>query len=170
MLTLDKEMAEEQLDMLRNENEDLKVKLDEVETDLALLREEADTVDLDDADSTGDQSVLKMQIRIKDEENKKLKEALIKLRDLNTEEKTAAARAVKGLKVAQDELDIKKKLAAKLEELNSKLEEESEELKEQVDLALGAEEMVEQLTTRILDLEDKLKLGCPLIFFSITFG
>ena len=164
MLTLDKEMAEEQLDMLRNENEDLKVKLDEVETDLALLREEADTVDLDDADSTGDQSVLKMQIRIKDEENKKLKEALIKLRDLNTEEKTAAARAVKGLKVAQDELDIKKKLAAKLEELNSKLEEESEELKEQVDLALGAEEMVEQLTTRILDLEDKLKLGCPLIF------
>ena len=59
--------------------------------------------------------------------------------------------------MAQDELDIKKKLAAKLEELNSKLEEESEELKEQVDLALGAEEMVEQLTTRILDLEDKLK-------------
>ena len=174
MLTLDKEMAEEQLDMLRNENEDLKVKLDEVETDLALLREEADTVDLDDtvflddADSTGDQSVLKMQIRIKDEENKKLKEALIKLRDLNTEEKTAAARAVKGLKVAQDELDIKKKLAAKLEELNSKLEEESEELKEQVDLALGAEEMVEQLTTRILDLEDKLKLGCQLFFFAET--
>ena len=163
-------MAEEQLDMLRNENEDLKVKLDEVETDLALLREEADTVDLDDADSTGDQSVLKMQIRIKDEENKKLKEALIKLRDLNTEEKTAAARAVKGLKVAQDELDIKKKLAAKLEELNSKLEEESEELKEQVDLALGAEEMVEQLTTRILDLEDKLKLGCSLnlSFFAET--
>ena len=99
MLTLDKEMAEEQLEMLRNENEDLKVKLEEVETDLDLLREEADTVDLDDADSTGDQSVLKMQIRIKDEENKKLKEALIKLRDLNTEEKTAAARAVKGLKV-----------------------------------------------------------------------
>ena len=164
MLTLDKEMAEEQLDMLRNENEDLKVKLDEVETDLALLREEADTVDLNDADSTGDQSVLKMQIRIKDEENKKLKEALIKLRDLNTEEKTAAARAVKGLKVAQDELDIKKKLAAKLEELNSKLEEESEELKEQVDFALGAEEMVEQLTTRILDLEDKLKLGGQLVF------
>lgn len=30
-----------------------------------------------------------------------------------------------------------------------------EELKEQVDLALGAEEMVENLTTRILDLEEK---------------
>ena len=116
----------------------LTVKLEKVETDLAL-----------EADSTGDQSVLKMQIRIKDEENKKLKEALIKLRDLNTEEKTAAARAVKALKVAQDELDIKKKLATKLEDLNSKLEEEAEELKEQVDLALGAEEMVEQLTTRL---------------------
>ena len=36
---------------------------------------------------------------------------------------------------------------------------EVEELKEQVDLALGAEEMVEQLTTRTLDLEEKLHLS-----------
>ena len=46
---------------------------------------------------------------------------------------------------------------AKLEERNSTLETEVEEWKEQVDLALGAEEMVEQLTTRTLDLEEKLK-------------
>lgn len=32
-----------------------------------------------------------------------------------------------------------------------------DELKEQVDLALGAEEMVESLTTRTLDLEEKLQ-------------
>ena len=74
MMTLDKEMAEESAEILRQENDDLKVKLEEAETDLALLREEAE-VDLDaDGGEGGDQSVLKMQIRIKDEENKKLKE------------------------------------------------------------------------------------------------
>ena len=77
-----------------------------------------------------------------------LKEALVKLRDLSNEEKNAAQRAIKQSKAASDELDIKNKLVVKLEERNSTLEEEVEELKEQVDLALGAEEMVEQLTTR----------------------
>ena len=77
-----------------------------------------------------------------------LKEALVKLRDLSNEEKNAAQRAIKQSKAAADELDIKNKLVVKLEERNSTLEEELEELKEQVDLALGAEEMVEQLTTR----------------------
>ena len=78
----------------------------------------------------------------------RLKEALVKLRDLSNEEKNAAQRAIKQSKAASDELDIKNKLVVKLEERNSTLEEEVEELKEQVDLALGAEEMVEQLTTR----------------------
>ena len=73
---------------------------------------------------------------------------MVKLRDLSNEEKNAAQRAIKQSKAASDELDIKNKLVVKLEERNSTLEEELEELKEQVDLALGAEEMVEQLTTR----------------------
>ena len=73
---------------------------------------------------------------------------MVKLRDLSNEEKNAAQRAIKQSKAASDELDIKNKLVVKLEERNSTLEEEVEELKEQVDLALGAEEMVEQLTTR----------------------
>ena len=158
MMTLDKEMAEEQSEILRQENEDLKVKLEEAETDLALLREEAESVDVDD-DATGAEvnSVWKMQVRLKDEENKKLKEALIKLRDLNMEEKTNAAQSIKQSKAAVEELEIKNKLVIKLEERNRLLEEEMEDLKEQVDLALGAEEMVEQLTTRTLDLEEKLK-------------
>ena len=46
-----------------------------------------------------------MQIRIKDEENKKLKDALLKFRDLNTEEKTTAVQAVEALKVARSAWD-----------------------------------------------------------------
>ena len=46
-----------------------------------------------------------MQIRIKDEENKKLKDAVLKFRDLNTEEKTTAVQAVEALKVARSAWD-----------------------------------------------------------------
>ena len=86
MMTLDKEMAEESAEILRQENEDLKVKLEEAETDLALLREEAEVdLDAEGEGEGGDQSVLKMQIRIKDEENKKLKEALGKFSKISFE-------------------------------------------------------------------------------------
>ena len=86
MMTLDKEMAEESAEILRQENEDLKVKLEEAETDLALLREEAEVdLDAEGEGEGGDQSVLKMQIRIKDEENKKLKEALGKFSQISFE-------------------------------------------------------------------------------------
>ena len=44
---------------------------------------------------------------------------------------------MKSVKATQDELEIKNKLVIKLEERNRILEEEVEDLKEQVDLALG---------------------------------
>ena len=50
MLTLDKEMAEEQAEILRGECEELKIKLEEVETDLSLLREEAEVTNIDDVE------------------------------------------------------------------------------------------------------------------------
>ena len=68
MMTLDKEMAEEQAEILRAESEDLKIKLEEAETDLALLREEAEAANLAAAD--GESGVTHMQIKLKDEEIK----------------------------------------------------------------------------------------------------
>ena len=153
MMTLDKEMAEEQAEILRAEADDLKIKLEEAETDLALLREEAEAAN-SDSDNTG---VAPMQMKLKDEEIKRLKDALVKFRDLNNEEKHAAVRAIKQNKADAEELAINKRLVIKLEDQNKDLIEQVEELKEQVDLALGAEEMVETLTTRTLDLEEKLQ-------------
>lgn len=71
-------MAEEQTEILRAENEDLKIKLEEIETDLALLREEAEIANEEEGAEDG--SVAKMQLKIKDEEIKRLKDALVKLR------------------------------------------------------------------------------------------
>jgi len=76
---------------------------------------------------------------------------------LNTEEKRVAQQTLKQGKADGEELAISKRLGVKLEDQNKQLIEQVEELKEQVDLALGAEEMVENLTTRTLDLEEKLQ-------------
>ena len=76
---------------------------------------------------------------------------------MNAEEKQAAARALKQSKSDQEELALAKKLQQKFEDANKELQEELIELKEQVDLALGSEEMVENLTIRVLDLEEKLQ-------------
>ena len=110
-------MAEEQTDILRAENEDLKIKLEEIETDLALLREEAEIAN-EDTSGAEDGSVAKMQLKIKDEEIKRLKDALVKLRDLNTEEKSAAQTAIKQSKADSEELQHKSRVVSKLEEQN----------------------------------------------------
>ena len=48
MLTLDKEMAEEAAEIARSEVEDMKIRLEEAETDLELLRAESHRVALAD--------------------------------------------------------------------------------------------------------------------------
>ena len=121
-------MAEEQTDILRAENEDLKIKLEEIETDLALLREEAEIAN-EDTSGAEDGSVAKMQLKIKDEEIKRLKDALVKLRDLNTEEKSAAQRAIKQSKADSEELQHKSRVVSKLEEQNKGTLSKSKNLK-----------------------------------------
>ncbi|CBY31217.1 unnamed protein product [Oikopleura dioica] len=155
MLTLDKEMAEEAAEIARSEVEEIKIRLEEAETDLEILRAEAESAN--ETVSGDGEGVTPLQLRIKDDEIQRLKDAIVKFRDLNAEEKQAAARALKQSKSDQEELALAKKLQQKFEDANKELQDELIELKEQVDLALGSEEMVENLTIRVLDLEEKLQ-------------
>jgi dynactin 1 len=155
MLTLDKEMAEEAAEIARSEVEEMKIRLEEAETDLEILRAEAESAN--ETISGDGEGVTPLQLRIKDDEIQRLKDAIVKFRDLNAEEKQAAARAFKQSKSDQEELALAKKLQQKFEDANTELQDELIELKEQVDLALGSEEMVENLTIRVLDLEEKLQ-------------
>ena len=68
-LTLKPELS----DILRAENDDLKIKLEEAETDLALLREEAEVANSAVTNEDGSVGVSQMQIKLKDEEIKRLK-------------------------------------------------------------------------------------------------
>ena len=90
-------------------------------------------------------------------QNEKLRETLVRMRDLSAHEKSET------IKLQKDNEELKRnnteltKSSDKYQSENETLEAQIGELQEQVDAALGAEEMVENLTTKCLDLEDKLK-------------
>ncbi|KAK1889640.1 Dynactin subunit 1 [Dissostichus eleginoides] len=124
MATLDKEMAEERSESLQVEVDTLKEKVEELSMDLEILRHEISEKGSDGAASS-------YHVKQLEEQNSRLKEALVRMRDLTQKEKLQE--------------DVKQAEAI------------VDELKEQVDAALGSEEMVETLTERNLDLEEKVR-------------
>lgn len=80
-----------------------------------------------------------------------------RLRDMLNSEKQDRARSDKQVEKLEGELSMLRKDRERLQGLVSQYEKELIDLKEQVDAALGAEEMVEQLTERNLKLEDEIR-------------
>ncbi|CAJ0947384.1 unnamed protein product, partial [Ranitomeya imitator] len=97
------------------------------------------------------------QVKQLEEQNGRLKEALVRMRDLSASEKQEHVRVQKQLEKKNTELEGLRQQKEKLQEEASQTERTIDELKEQVDAALGAEEMLETLTERNLDLEEKVR-------------
>jgi len=176
LLILDKEMAEEKCDSLQQEIDSLKEKVEEMTLDLEILRGEKEQGG--QASSTSSVEFVQLE-----KQNERLKEALVKLRDVTTEEKLELSKRLKEVeKVAADVPS----LTAKLEKFKTEVwidllkivawllcchepnpllcpsqcheyEEQVETLKESLDDALSAQDMVEQLTEKNLALEDKIQ-------------
>ncbi|XP_041476320.1 dynactin subunit 1-like isoform X6 [Lytechinus variegatus] len=150
MATLDKEMAEEKADTLQQEVDSLKERVEELTLDLELLRSEIEEGGTEGASAS-------YQLKQLEQQNNRLKEALVKLRDLSNTEKQEHQRAQKDKeKLSQELKDIK----AQKDSTNKALKDAENtiiELKEQVDAALGAEEMVESLTEKNLEMEEKFQ-------------
>ncbi|KAM5193866.1 dynactin subunit 1 [Mantella aurantiaca] len=150
MATLDKEMAEERAESLQQEVETMKEKVEELTMDLEILKHEIEEKGSDGAASS-------YQVKQLEEQNGRLKEALVRMRDLSASEKQEHVKVQKHLEKKNTELDSLRQQKEKLQEEVSHMEKTIDELKEQVDASLGAEEMVETLTERNLDLEEKVR-------------
>ncbi|CAG2186819.1 DCTN1 [Mytilus edulis] len=148
--TLDKEMAEEKSEGLQQEVENLKEKVEELTVDLEILRSEISEKGTDGVASD-------YQVKQLEQQNERLRDALVKMRDLSNQEKNDAARKTKLNEDMLKELTTLKKDKEKLQTEVASLQAEMIDLKDQVDAALGAEEMVETLTERNLKLEDKIQ-------------
>uniref|UniRef100_A0A8C3Q0J9 Dynactin subunit 1 n=1 Tax=Chrysolophus pictus TaxID=9089 RepID=A0A8C3Q0J9_CHRPC len=150
MATLDKEMAEERAESLQQEVDSLKEKVEYLTMDLEILKHEIEEKGSDGAASS-------YQVKQLEEQNARLKEALVRMRDLSASEKQEHVKLQKQMEKKNTELESLRQQREKLQEEVKQAEKTVDELKEQVDAALGAEEMVETLTERNLDLEEKVR-------------
>uniref|UniRef100_H3CNJ1 Dynactin subunit 1 n=1 Tax=Tetraodon nigroviridis TaxID=99883 RepID=H3CNJ1_TETNG len=152
MATLDKEMAEERAESLQVEVDSLKEKVDELSMDLEILRHE-----ISEKGTGSDGAASSYHVKQLEEQNSRLKEALVRMRDLSSSEKQEHTKLQKQMEKKNSELETLRSQKEKLQEELKQAEATVDELKEQVDAALGSEEMVETLTERNLDLEERVR-------------
>uniref|UniRef100_V9KA34 Dynactin subunit 1 n=1 Tax=Callorhinchus milii TaxID=7868 RepID=V9KA34_CALMI len=150
MATLDKEMAEERAESLQQEVDGLRERVEELSLDLEILKHEIEEKGTDGAASS-------YQVKQLEEQNGRLKEALVRMRDLSASEKQEHVKLQKVMERKSAESESLRQQRDRLHSHLSSAETTIGELKEQVDAALGAEEMVESLTERNLDLEEKVR-------------
>lgn len=156
MATLDKEMAEEKAESLQRELEQANEKITELEMQLEVLKVER-TEKLEGIEVGDDPQVVVLKIKQLETQNEKLKETLVKLRDVYAQEKHEKQNLEKEYEEKKSDVDQLMKMSDKLKAKVEEMEEQIADLHSQVDASLGAEEMVETLGQQKLTLEDKVK-------------
>ncbi|KAL8724428.1 MAG: hypothetical protein Q9181_006823 [Wetmoreana brouardii] len=151
--TLDREMAEETAETLRGELDSLKTSHEELRLEVEVLREENQELgkEMSPEEKTS-QGWLQME-----RSNERLREALMRLRDV-TQEQEADLRE----QIAELERDLHDYRGAKEQQMQTEAaltESEStiEELRQQLETALGAEDMIEELTEKNLALNEQVQ-------------
>lgn len=153
LATLDREMAEETAEVLKVELDALKQKAEELELEVEILREEnmeySQGMSPEERASTG---WLQME-----RNNERLREALIRLRDLTQEQDEENKAQIKSLEKDLEEFEAIKEQyqIAKEKLLESELR--AEDLRQQLDDNLGAENMIEQLSYEKLQQSEQIQ-------------
>ncbi|KAL8998145.1 MAG: hypothetical protein Q9169_002766 [Polycauliona sp. 2 TL-2023] len=151
--TLDREMAEETAEKLQNELDVLKNDNEELRLEVEVLREENQELgkEMSPEEKTS-QGWLQME-----RSNERLREALMRLRDVTQEQETELRE-----QIAELETDLHQLKGAKEQQIQTQLalaESEStiKEIRQQLEVAVGAEDMIEELTEKNLALHDQVE-------------
>ncbi|KAJ3084482.1 hypothetical protein HK102_000645 [Quaeritorhiza haematococci] len=183
MMTLDKEVAEERADALMAEVEALKDRVEEWKVDYEVLEQqagiakdaqeaalsgaaeqtnEAETVVDADADMGSRSSIAgvnttNVQMLQLQRQNERLKEALVRLRDVTIDQEADMRARMDAMELEISELLELKTINERLQLELEAHELQIEELKMSLDDALGAEELIEQLTDKNLMLGERVE-------------
>ncbi|KAJ2941862.1 hypothetical protein O0L34_g10676 [Tuta absoluta] len=157
MAALDKEMAEERAEALQLELESCREKLEEATLDLQLMKAEMEAGgNIQHPYSAAGEGATGYELRQLQQQNDRLRDTLVRLRDLSAHDKHTMQKMQKDIEQYKSEIAelsrTKEKLSSRAEELEAQVA----DLREQVDAALGAEEMVEQLAEKKMALEDQV--------------
>lgn len=149
---LDREMAEETAEALKTELDALRRKYEETELEVEVLREENLELgkEMSPEEKTS-QGWLQME-----RSNERLREALMRLRDMTQQQEAKLKDQVSELeKDVQDLTTVKGEYLQTRDKL-AQSEAAIEDLRQQLDTALGAEEMIEELTEKNFALNEQL--------------
>ncbi|VDL91301.1 unnamed protein product [Schistocephalus solidus] len=171
MATLDKEMAEEKLETINLELETLKERVEELTLENQILKDEQEQTSVS---PSGDGAPTTAQVKQLEQQNERLKMGLVTFRNLANQDKQEIASLTREVSIPPvisrtqnthaNRVNSLQSEAEKLKKENERLNEELKqslehtiELKEQVDAALGADQMVSLLTQKNLELEEKVQ-------------
>ncbi|GJN74397.1 Dynactin, 150 kDa isoform [Purpureocillium lilacinum] len=153
LAALDREMAEETAEVLKMELETLKQKTEELELEVEILREEnteySKGMTPEERASTG---WLQME-----RTNERLRDALLRLRDITQEQEEGLRDQITGLEEELKQFNAVKAENAKTKEKLDKSEAAVDDLRQQLDNALGAEDMIEDLTDRNMSMSEQIE-------------
>ena len=150
MATLDREMAEEKAEGLQDELDALRQHNEEMQLELEVLREEKDELTKDmSPEERASAGWVHLQTQ-----NDKLTKALLALRDRFMDEKDDLSEQINSLEEQVKDLDV---LRVEQEDSREKLlrsEADTSDLRQQLEVALQAEEMIEELSAQKERLQD----------------
>ena len=149
--TLDREMAEETAESLKTELEALRQKHQETELEVEILREENQELgkEMSPEEKTS-QGWLQME-----RSNERLREALMRLRDVTQQQESDLRAQIQELQNDLQTLSGIKDECLNTKENLAQSETVVEDLRQQLETALGAEEMIEELTEKNFALSQK---------------
>lgn len=152
MATLDREMAEETAEALKAELDSLKQRQEELELEVEVLREENTELgkEMSPEEKTS-QGWVQME-----RSNERLREALLRLRDMTQEQEAVLRDQVNELEADVKELGKYRDLHQEVKGKFVQSEATIEDLRQQLEIALGAEEMIEELTEKNLSLQEQI--------------
>ncbi|KAA8644146.1 putative dynactin [Aspergillus tanneri] len=152
MATLDREMAEETSDAFKHDCEVLRMKVEELQLEVEVLREENEELgQVMSPEEKSSQGWLQME-----KTNERLREALLRLRDMTQQQEQELREQVKEL---EQDLEDYASIKSQYESTKEKLlvsENNVEDLKQQLETALGAEEMIEELADKNMRYQEEI--------------
>ncbi|KAI9935023.1 hypothetical protein AWENTII_005425 [Aspergillus wentii] len=152
MATLDREMAEETADAHKHECEALRLKVEELQLELDVLREENEELgQVMSPEEKASHGWLQME-----KTNERLREALIRLRDMTQQQESELKDQIKEL---EQDLEEYASIKSQYESTKAKLlvsDNNVEDLKQQLETALGAEEMIEELADKNMRYQEEI--------------
>ncbi|KAJ5773912.1 hypothetical protein N7457_008808 [Penicillium paradoxum] len=152
MATLDREMAEETAEAFKHECAALRSRLDEVNLEVEVLRAENEEYNNETTpEDRTSHGWLQME-----KTNERLRDALIRLRDMTQQQELDLKAQIKEL---EDDLEEYATIKSDYEAAKERIlvaETNVDDLKQQLETALGAEEMIEELADKNMRYQDEI--------------